>query len=250
MTATRFLQTISFDTEGEDIACAYEPWFDHIIGSNHLLALSVPACTINPEGPFFCLNDLPVANWTALRHLEISFALHGWVSESLLTSLRQCPLESLRLVNEFYERGARSLSAIRFEGMPSLKYVDLHGCFPAREFTLPEACRLCLTLTGEDLSRKSTQWKGWAEKIAQWGSVLDLTHSNMKAWPPGIQQLPNLQYLELRCEENAKQGLDLAALKHIPNISLYLRRGVAELCLSSGSWKSMRFTAQASHLVI
>ena len=94
MTALRFLQTISFETGCEEIASAYEPWFEHIVGSIHLLALSIPACAIN---------ELPVAKWTALRHLQMRFALHDWVSESLLAALRLCPLESLRLVYELYE---------------------------------------------------------------------------------------------------------------------------------------------------
>ena len=129
---------------------------------------------------------------------------------------------------------------MRFESMPSLNHVDLYGCFPAEEFTLPEACHLRLTLTEEDLSKKFSHWKGGADKIAQWGSVLDVAQANMKAWPPGIQHFPNVQYLELKCEKLVEQGLDLAALKHIPNISLYLRRSLAELCLSSGSWKSIQ----------
>lgn len=239
MTALRFLQTISFKTGCEEIANAYEPWFEHIVGSNHLLALSIPACAIK---------KLPVAKWTALRHLQIRFALHDWVSDSFLAALRLCPLESLRMVyelyeseNEFemYEWGPLKLPAMRFESMPSLNHVDLYGCFPAEEFTLPEACHLRLTLTEEDLSSKFSQWKGGADKIAHWGSVLDVTQANMKAWPPGIQQFPNLQYLELKCE-CVEQGLDLAALKHIPNISLYLQHSFAELCFSSGSWKSIQ----------
>ena len=96
------------------------------------------------------------------------FALHSWVSESFLAALRQCPLESLSLEYELYESeneceiyewGPLELPAMSFESMPTLNYVDLYGCFPAKEFTLPEACHLRLTLTEEDLSTKFSQWK-------------------------------------------------------------------------------------------
>jgi hypothetical protein len=61
----------------------------------------------------------------------------------------------------------------------------------------------------------------------------------MTGWPPAVHQFRNLQYLELKCGRLVEQGLDLAALKHIPNISIHVQRGLAELCLSSGSWKSI-----------
>ncbi len=72
--------------------------------------------------------------------------------------------------------------------------------------------------------------------------MLHLASMELQAWPAGLQEMPDLQFLELRCMK--MQDQDLASLQHIPFISLEFF-GFSTLLLTSGSWQSFQIWGNA-----
>ena len=73
-------------------------------------------------------------------------------------------------------------------------------------------------------------------------SMLYLVCVKLQAWPPGISEMSDLQYFKFTCD--ILQDQDLAALQHIPHVSLHLKKFSA-LMLTSGAWQSLEVSGNA-----
>ena len=72
--------------------------------------------------------------------------------------------------------------------------------------------------------------------------MLSLVCMKLGAWPAGIQEMSGLQYLDLACKR--LQDGDLAALQHIPHVSLCLYE-FSSFLLTSGAWESLKISGWA-----
>ena len=125
------------------------------------------------------------------------------------------------------------LPEVQLGSLPNLKRVELMGWLPGTEFILPLHCKLYAKAECEN----SWQWEEQWQAMQSYLTVLTLYEYKLQRWPAGLERLSQLMYLELQC--TGFPGQDLAVLKAIPHVDLFLD-GTASLFLSSGAWRSLQ----------
>ena len=179
-----------------------------------------------------------------VRHLDISTCYSTPWEGVILTDLSFCScLETLKFANVDIckRRISNALPDIFLHDVTTLKNVELLGWYTMEKCTLPPGCLLRLVLVLDD----PLNWHQWQLNGCP-TSMLYLACMQLEAWPAGLQEMSGLQYLELLC--GAMQDQDLAALQHIPHVSL----GVEEFStflLTSGSWQSLQIWGNAGYFV-
>ena len=235
------LQTFGVCGEGasqDDITRA--ECFQHWLSA---LLLGAPRLT-----SLFALTDgvswPPVLGQLSLRHLPLKMRyVRPWL-DVIMADLSQCScLETLTIVGDHVEYGCESLELpeLHLHDVTSLKRLDLVGWVPWESFTLPPGCMLRFLANW----KTQDQWQRWQSK-GHPTDMLYLVCRELQAWPTGIQDMSGLQFLKLQCRK--LQGQDLAALKHIPHVSLRFSE-FTTLSLSSGCWQSLQIWGSAGFSV-
>ena len=114
----------------------------------------------------------------------------------------------------------------------TLKSVDLLGCYPKGELTLPPGCLLRVAVA----LKTCAQWEQWQAKDCT-TSMLQLRCMQLHAWPVDVQEMSGLRYLSLHIER--VQDQDLAVLQHIPHVRLVFGK-FSTFLLTSESWQSLQ----------
>ena len=128
------------------------------------------------------------------------------------------------------------LPEVHLSSLPRLKRVELTGWQPSEAdfFSLPPHCELCVTVASKTLFEEE-DWEAMQGHL----TVLSLSyigHQSLQAWPEGFERLSRLQYFMFECRRSL--NLDLAELKAIPHVDLYIG-GRASLTLTDGAWQSL-----------
>ncbi len=234
----KFVSVQNLDIEDDDV-CEYpniprnciQCWISTLLlGATKLTSLAMR---------FDGLPWNPVLGLLALRQLELTTNWPQPGLEDMLADLTFCTcLEMLKITEE---RGWGSVSAtlpaLCLAGMATLKSMELVGWCPAREFTLPPGCVLRLAAALEE--RKS--WE-YIQAKPLTISMLCLKCMRLQAWPVGIQEPSDLQFLSLHCKRMTDQ--DLAGLRHIPHVCLTFKK-YSILLLTEGSWQSLEIHGEA-----
>ena len=196
-------------------------------GLDDLEALMICADTVPCPPVLGCLPKL--------RFLELTLWQPGAWLEHFFVDLSFCScLESLKLGQPelHFDYGSWKLPEIQLSALPKLKSMELKGYFPDIEFHLPPDCKLRLSV----VCGMGCLWEeGW-RVMQRHLTVLTLGDLRLQEWPAGLEQLSRLQYFRLECGKLL--GLDLAVLKAIPHVSLFID-GMAGLFLTEGAWQSL-----------
>ena len=207
-----------------------------LLGSPNLTSL-----TVSTDGVAWP----PVLGLMSLRHLNLMMGSNRPWLGSIMTDLSFCTrLETLKLGNyDFHIEGpSQGLHADVFlHAVTALKSVEVYNWCPVREFTLPAGCLLRLAMV---LAERSW-WDQWQRKGCP-VSMLQLDCMELRAWPAGIQQMSGLRCLKLSCERMRDQ--DLAALQHIPHVSLVVEE-FSTFLLIRGSWQNLQISGAAGFKV-
>ncbi len=186
----------------------------------------------------------PVLGLLNIRHLHLTIAsCRPWLGD-IMTDLSFCScLETLEIVQAHIDdiNPSMSFPKLLLQGVATLKSVELVGWYPAEKLTLPPGCMLRMFMALHTVE----QWEEWQRQGCP-TSMLNLVCKKLQAWPAGIQEVSGLQFLKLCC--TSLQDQDLAALQHIPHVSLRFYR-FSTLRLSSGSWQSLEICGQAGFSV-
>ena len=200
-------------------------------GARNLEALSIWA---NAAPCLPVLGSLP-----KLRFLEITlfYNSHDWL-DGLFDDLGFCySLESLRITQAIPREAVAvsgKLPEVQLSTLPNLKRVELVQWFPDAAFSLPPDCELCVTVfSGSCFSEK--HWEAMQRHLKVL-TLADMGEPNTQSWLGGFGCLSQLQYLQF--ESGVPTTFDLAALKAVPHVELYLD-DTASLTLTDGAWQSI-----------
>ena len=186
----------------------------------------------------------PVLGQLALRHLELQMRYVSPWLDAILADLSLCScLETLAIVGDHVDQGYPSLELpeLPLHDMTTLKRLDLVGWAPWDNFSLPPGCMLRFLAVW----KTEDQWQRW-QNMGHPTAMLYLVCRELQAWPTGIQDMSGLQFLKLHCR--GLQNQDLAALQHIPIVSLRFSE-LTPLLLTSGSWQSLQIWGSAGFSV-
>lgn len=177
-----------------------------------------------------------------LRYLELTlWQPEAWL-EHFFVDLSFCScLESLKVCQPDleFDDGSWKLPEVQLSALPKLKRIELRGYFPDTDFHLPPDCELRLSV----VCGKECDWEeGWRAMQGHL-TVLTLGDLGLQEWPAGLEQVSRLQYFRLECENFL--GQDLAVLKAIPHVSLFID-GTAGLVLTDGAWQSLEVYSTGS----
>ena len=198
-----------------------------ILGSIKLEALILHADAV-PCPP--CLRCLP-----NLKYVELILGRSEAWAPYFFVDLSFCAsLEFFKITQGDLniDNGSSKLPEVQLSHIPNLKHVEFMGWFPEKECTLPPECELCVTVSLKKMSDWDEQWKAMQKQL----TVLSLGVTSLQEWPTGLNRFTRLQYFRLQC--TAFQQQDLAVLKAIPNVRLWIW-GMASLTLTDGAWENL-----------
>lgn len=173
-----------------------------------------------------------------LKYLELTLQqTEAWLG-CFFVDLSFCYcLESLKITHSEevdHDVECSMLPQVQLNSLPRLKRVELMGWYPEAEFSLPQDCELCVNVTfGQCV------WGERWDAVQEHLTVLSLSYvavRNLQTWRDGFDRLSRLQCFIFECAGSLT--LDLAELKAIPHVELYVG-GTARLSLTDGAWQNL-----------
>ena len=128
------------------------------------------------------------------------------------------------------------LPEVQLSSLPNLKRVELIGWLSDSGFSLPSDCELCVNVASLTAASWEDHWVAMQSHLTVlW--LADMSNSVRQRWLEGFERLSRLQYLHF--ETLGSLALDLATLKAIPHVDVYIW-GTANLTLTEGAWQSLK----------
>ncbi len=220
--------TIDEDRLPKTLACLLRRWKLALLrGARNVEALKISA-EVAPCPPV-------LGYLSELKYLELALPCisDDWV-DHLFDDLSFCySLEALRITQAEEPDGFGNLPEIQLSTLPNLKRFELVELFPGAGFVLPPNCELCMTVTSE-LFEVKEQWKAMQRHLKVL-TLVDMGDLDL-SWQDGFERLLQLQYFKFKSGEPLT--LDLAELKAVPHVELYLD-SQSNLTLTGGAWQSL-----------
>ena len=232
------LQALETTTNGQVMPESARHLLQHweqalILGSINLEALRISANAVPCPPALRCLPNLKYIEltlgqseaWVGYFFVDLSFC-------ACLESFKITQAERLGMI------GSLKLPEVQLSHLPNLKRVEFTGWFPGSECALPPDCELCVALMYGKMCAWREQWKAMQSNL----TVLSLGDMGPQEWPAWLERFTRLQYFRLNCTDF--QGQDLAILKAIPHVRLYIE-GTASLTLTEGAWQNLEVQGES-----